>query len=113
MAEYVYGQLDNVAVDIVDDSVTLNMKASKTEQQKQQSFNFETKPGHKEDIANLIASYSSAHQNWQRVGETKTNVVSNIYLSVIRSQCIISGQSQRRRSFQDLDRHCHIKEIPR
>lgn len=84
MAEYEYGQLDNITVDIVEDAITLNMKAKQSEHQKQVSFNFETQPGHKEDIANLIASYSPAHQNWQRVGGTKTNVVRVIQCIVIR-----------------------------
>lgn len=75
MAEYNYHELDNVAVDIVEDAITLNMKITEAHQ-KQVSFNFETKPGQKEDIANLIASYSPQHQNWQRIGEVKTNVVS-------------------------------------
>ena len=77
LAEYDYSQLDTVAVDIVEDAITLNMKRTEM-QQRQLSFNFETKPGQKEDIANLIASYSPSHQNWQRVGEVKTNVVCNI-----------------------------------
>ena len=58
-------------MDIVDDVITLTMVASGPE--KQISFTFET--DHKEDIANLIASYSPAHSNWQRVGEAKTRVV--------------------------------------
>ena len=74
LAEYDYSKLENISVDIVEDAITLNMNTSSTEEQK--SFNFETNPGQKEDIANLIASYSPAHQNWKKVGETKTNVVS-------------------------------------
>ena len=59
-------------MDMVDDVITLTMQTSGPE--KQTSFAFET--DHKEDIANLIASYSPAHSNWQRVGEAKTRVVS-------------------------------------
>ena len=72
MAEYTYPQLDSVAVNIVEEAVTLNMKTVGPEEQK--SFNFET--NHKEDIANLVASYSPAHSNWQKVGEAKTRTVS-------------------------------------
>ena len=72
MAEYKYSQLESVAVDIVEDAVTLNMKTTGPEEQR--SFNFET--DNKEDIANLIASYSPVHSNWQRVGEAKTKIVS-------------------------------------
>ena len=71
MADYKYSQLDNVAVDIVEDAITLNMKTVGPEEQKR--FNFETHQ--KEDIANLIASYSPAHGNWQRVGEARTKNV--------------------------------------
>lgn len=71
MAEYKYAQLESVAVDIVDDAVTLNMRTSGPEEQR--SFNFETHQ--KEDIANLIASYSPVHSNWQRVGEAKTKLI--------------------------------------
>lgn len=72
MAEYKYSQLENIAVEIVDDAVTLNMRTTSPEEQR--SFNFETHQ--KEDIANLIASYSPIHSNWQRVGEAKTKNVS-------------------------------------
>ena len=72
MAEYKYSQLENIAVEIVDDAVTLNMRTTSPEEQR--SFNFETHQ--KEDIANLIASYSPMHSNWQRVGEAKTKNVS-------------------------------------
>ena len=71
MADYKYAQLESVAVDIVDDAITLNMHTSGPEEQR--SFNFETHQ--KEDIANLIASYSPVHSNWQRVGEAKTKIV--------------------------------------
>ena len=74
MADYKYSQLENVAVEIVDDAVTLNMRTSSPEEQR--SFNFETHQ--KEDIANLIASYSPIHSNWQRIGEAKTKIVSHI-----------------------------------
>ena len=71
MAEYPYQQLDSVAVDIVDDSLTLTMHTSSTEEQR--CFNFETHQ--KEDMANLIASYSPAHSNWHHVGEARTKAV--------------------------------------
>ena len=75
MAEYDYSKLQNVAVDIVEDSITLNMNTTSSEEQK--SFIFDTQPGQKMDIANLIASYSPAHQNWQKVGVAKTTIVNN------------------------------------
>lgn len=71
MVEYQYSQLKNVAVGMVEETVTLNMKA--VGQGEQRSFTFETEK--KEDIASLIASYSPAHGNWQRVGEAKTKMV--------------------------------------
>ena len=71
MAEYKYSQLQSVAVGMVEETVTLNMKAMV--QGEQRSFSFETEQ--KEDIASLIASYSPAHGNWQRVGEAKTKMV--------------------------------------
>lgn len=71
MAEYTYAQLENVAVGMVEETITLNMKV--TGQGEQPSFSFET--DQKEDIATLIASYSPAHSNWQRVGEAKTKMV--------------------------------------
>ena len=81
MAEYQYSKLENVAVDIVDDAITLNMRTSSPEEQK--SFNFDTRQ--KEDIANLIASYSPIHSNWQKVGEAKTKLVSD---SLLQMGCI-------------------------
>ncbi len=72
MAEYSYDILGSVQVNIVEDVVTLAMKEGGPEEQK--VFSFET--AHKEDIANLIASYSPIHNNWQRVGEAKTKAVS-------------------------------------
>ncbi len=77
MAQYGYPQLENVAVDIIEDAVSLNMKTSGPEEQR--SFSFETEK--KEDIASLIASYSPVHSNWKRVGEAKTKVVSQHFMS--------------------------------
>jgi len=72
MAEYDYQSLDSIGVDIVEDAVTLKMKEGGREDLK--LFNFET--AQKEDIANLIGSYSPSHSNWQRVGEAKIKQVS-------------------------------------
>ncbi len=72
MAEYAFSVLASVEVNIIEEVVTLCMKSGGPEDQK--VFSFET--GHKEDIANLIASYSPVHSNWQRVGEAKTKAVS-------------------------------------
>ena len=77
MAEYKYRQLENVAVDIVEDAMTLNMRTTQPEEQRK--FIFET--NQKEDIANLIASYSPIHSNWQKVGEAKTKAVSKLWFS--------------------------------
>ena len=87
MAQYGYSQLENVAVDIIDDAVSLNMKTSGPEEQR--SFNFETEK--KEDIASLIASYSPVHSNWKRVGEAKTKLVSQLscLLIIIISHTLI------------------------
>lgn len=71
MAEYNYPSIESIAVNIVEDSITLNMHTTGAGEQK--NFNFDTTM--KEDIANLIASYSPAHQNWQRVGEAKIKTV--------------------------------------
>lgn len=84
MAEYKYSQLENIAVEIVDDAVTLNMRTTSPEEQR--SFNFETHQ--KEDIANLIASYSPIHSNWQRVGEAKTKNVSCLLSSISITQVV-------------------------
>ena len=74
MAGFSYAQLETISVDILEDAITLNMIVESEEEQK--SFHFETIPGQKENIANLIASYSPTHQNWQKVGESKTKEVS-------------------------------------
>ena len=71
LADYSYSQLESVGVDIVEEAVTLKMRPKGPEDQK--LFNFET--SQKEDIANLIASYSPVHSNWQRVGEAKIKQV--------------------------------------
>ena len=72
LADYSYSQLDSVEVGIVEEAITLKMKVKTAEEQNM--FNFETIQ--KEDIANLIASYSPVHSNWQRVGEAKIKQVS-------------------------------------
>ena len=79
LAEYSYQELDSVGVDIVEDAITLKMKAGGREDMK--LFNFETTQ--KEDVANLIGSYSPAHSNWQRVGEAKIKQVSTTVHSKI------------------------------
>lgn len=81
MAQYGYSQLENVAVDIIEDAVSLNMKTSGPEEQR--SFSFETEK--KEDIASLIASYSPVHSNWKRVGEVKTKLVSQHFMTTHNS----------------------------
>ena len=80
MAQYTYSQLENVAVDIIEDAVSLNMKTSGPEEQR--TFSFETEK--KEDIASLIASYSPVHSNWKRVGEAKTKKVSDQLLTEVK-----------------------------
>ena len=77
IAQYTYSQLESAAVDIIKDTVSLNMKTSGPEEQR--SFSFDTeKEG---DIANLISSYSPVHSNWKRVGEAKTRLVSQPWTS--------------------------------
>ena len=71
LADYSYSQLESVGVDIVEEAITLKMKGGGPEEQ--MLFNFETLQ--KEDIANLIASYSPVHSNWHRVGEAKIKQV--------------------------------------
>ena len=77
LADYKYTQLESVAVGMVEETVTLKMK--NTAQGEQRVFNFET--DQKDDIASLIASYSPAHSNWQRVGEAKTKMVCMKYFT--------------------------------
>ena len=72
LADYPYKKLESVAVDTMDDVLILNMKVKAPEEQR--VFEFETPQ--REDIANLIASYSPPHSKWSRVGETKTKTVS-------------------------------------
>ena len=90
MAEYKYTQLQSVAVGMVEETVTLNMKMMG--QGEQNSFSFET--DQKEDIASLIASYSPAHSNWQRVGEAKTKMV-----CLVKKDCLLPKSSF-------VDHHC-------
>lgn len=88
MATYKYEQLESVAVDIEDQAITLNMYTSAPEEQK--CFIFET--SQKEDMANLIASYSPSHSNWQRVGDKKTKTVkSDILNSKLKCNAICLG----------------------
>ena len=80
MAEYPYEQLKSLAVDLMEDAITLEISMPSDETQ--QKFNFGTQPGQKEDIANLIASYAPAHQNWQKVGAAKTKSVRKQTMSI-------------------------------
>ena len=57
----------------MEEEFTLNMKTSKSEDNR--AIIFESMPGEKEEIANLMASYSPAHQNWQKVGEAPVTMV--------------------------------------
>ena len=66
MASYEYHKLECLTVDQYEPVITLYMYVQAAEEQK--SFIFET--SQKEDVANLIASYSPSHSNWQRVGDT-------------------------------------------
>lgn len=72
LAEYQFAQLDTITVDIVEEEFTLKMKANDM-----RSLIFQSMPGQKEEIANLIASYSPAHQNWHKVGEAPVTMVIN------------------------------------
>ena len=81
MAEYPYEQLKSLAVDLMEDAITLEITMPLDETQ--QKFNFGTRSGQKEDIANLIASYAPAHQNWQKVGAAKTKSVRNLIRPII------------------------------
>jgi hypothetical protein len=57
-------QLKSVDVDIFEETITLNMNDVKDAPQG--LYQFATT--RKEDIANLIASYSPAHRTWRQVG---------------------------------------------
>ena len=64
MAEYDWNSLKSVEVDAFEHTITLNM--NKTNPEDSDSFSFATT--RKEDIANLIASYSPKHRKWRSVG---------------------------------------------
>jgi len=62
LAEYTYDQLKNVEVNAEFDTITLNMAGSLT------ASHFMFQCPRKDDVANLIASYSPKHRNWKQVG---------------------------------------------
>ncbi|EGD81471.1 myosin-X [Salpingoeca rosetta] len=65
LAEFPYSALRNVEVNAVEDTITLNMDESAATE----VSNFMFYTPRKEDIANLIASYSPVHRNWKAVGQ--------------------------------------------
>lgn len=65
LAEYPYSALQTIEVNDLEDVITLNMDPSI----KAEASNFMFYTPRKEDIANLIASYSPAHRNWKSVGK--------------------------------------------
>lgn len=67
MAEFPYSRLESVAVDVLEQAVTLNMKTTLPEEQRYYTFQTQQK----EDIAAQIASYSPPHSNFLRVGDLK------------------------------------------
>ena len=75
MAEYEFSQLETITVDIVEEEFTLKMKAKSANDSR--ALIFQSIPGEKEEIANLIASYSPPHQNWHKVGEAPVTMVMN------------------------------------
>ncbi len=73
LAEHGYSELENIVVDIVEEEFTLNMRTQTADENR--AIIFESMPGQKEDIANLISSYSPSHKNWQKVGEAPVTMV--------------------------------------
>lgn len=63
-AEYPYSALQNVAVNAYEETIIFNMNSSAGVS----GDNFMFLCPRKDDVANLIASYSPGHRNWKQVG---------------------------------------------
>jgi hypothetical protein len=61
--QFTYAQLKNVEVNSYEDSITFNMDPKSLDDAPLYMFLCPRK----EDVANLIASYSPAHRNWKQV----------------------------------------------
>ena len=62
--EFDYTQLKNIEVNAYDETITFNMEPRTLDEPSHYMFTCTRK----EDMANLIASYSPAHRNWKQVG---------------------------------------------
>eukprot|EP00036_Acanthoecidae_sp_10tr_P012400 CAMPEP_0206295594 /NCGR_PEP_ID=MMETSP0106_2-20121207/5245_1 /ASSEMBLY_ACC=CAM_ASM_000206 /TAXON_ID=81532 /ORGANISM="Acanthoeca-like sp., Strain 10tr" /LENGTH=2074 /DNA_ID=CAMNT_0053726249 /DNA_START=150 /DNA_END=6370 /DNA_ORIENTATION=- len=74
LKEYTYAQLDSVAVNAMEHTLTLNMKDQAAEVKQ-----FMFLCPRMDDVANMIASYSPSHRNWKQVGmdRAKDNRISD------------------------------------
>lgn len=68
LAAYTYAQLQSMDVDMAENTITLTLKPTKKGEEPLH-FSFETRQ--KEDIAQLIASYSPTHRNWSQTDAVK------------------------------------------
>ena len=60
--DFKYGEIESIALDPNDNYVTMELKNDVAKDCPQRCFMFET--NHKEDLGNLIASYSPVHSIW-------------------------------------------------
>ncbi|EDQ90831.1 uncharacterized protein MONBRDRAFT_15843, partial [Monosiga brevicollis MX1] len=65
LAEYSYEQLANIEVNNFDDTITFNLEGMSEVENSHLMFYC----ARREDLANLIASYSPQHRNWKKVGQ--------------------------------------------
>ena len=60
--DFKYSEIESIALDPNDNYVTMELKNDVAKDCPQRCFMFET--NHKEDVGNLISSYSPAHAVW-------------------------------------------------
>lgn len=93
--EYPYSALKSVAVNAFEETITLNMNEDVAD-----VGNFMFLCPRKDDVANLIASYSPKHRNWKQVGLARVNTkkateeekAKNMYdVTNARAQLVRSG----------------------
>ena len=78
--QFKYPDIETITIDPNDNYITLELKSSQEIRCQQRCFMFET--NQKEDIGNLIASYSPSHASWLKPEYESLKRVSTLYNSL-------------------------------
>lgn len=80
--DFKYSDIESIALDPNDNYVTMELKNAAAKDCPQRCFMFET--NHKEDLGNLIASYSPAHAAWLKPDYEGVKKVSVSFFNIFK-----------------------------